>query len=61
MSVGNLSPDANVLIKITYVAELAVEGEHIVFRLPGSVAPWKKTAALGEVTQASLLNQIWLL
>ena len=52
MSVGNLPPDANVLIKITYVAELAVEGEHIVFCLPGSVAPWKKQAALGEVIQA---------
>ncbi|XP_062507413.1 protein mono-ADP-ribosyltransferase PARP4-like isoform X2 [Corticium candelabrum] len=54
VSVGNLPPDANVLIKITYVAELAVEGEHIVFRLPGSVAPWKKTAALGEVTQTDV-------
>ncbi|KAL4233481.1 Protein mono-ADP-ribosyltransferase parp4 [Mactra antiquata] len=42
VSVGNLPPGATVLIKITYVAELLVEGELISFRLPGSVAPWKK-------------------
>jgi poly [ADP-ribose] polymerase len=54
VSVGNLPPDANVLIKITYVAELAVEGEHIVFCLPGSVAPWKKQAALDEIIQTDV-------
>ncbi len=51
MSVGNLPPGAEVLIKITYVAELVVEGEQIVFSLPGSVAPWKQQAALDETTQ----------
>ena len=51
VSVGNLPPGASVLIKITYVAELQVEGENIVFTLPGSVAPWKQEAALDEVTQ----------
>ena len=51
MSVGNLPPDASVLIKITYVAELAVEGESVAFSLPGSVAPWKKKDALSEITQ----------
>ena len=54
MSVGNLPPGASVLIKITYVAELAVEGEHIVFSLPGSVAPWKQAAALEETTQTDV-------
>ena len=54
MSVGNLPPGATVLIKITYVAELAVEGENIVFSLPGSVAPWKKEAALDETTQTDV-------
>jgi len=33
VSVGNLPPGASVLI--TYVAELLVEGENIVFSLPG--------------------------
>ena len=42
------------LIKITYVAELVVEGEQIVFSLPGSVAPWKKTAALDQTTQSDV-------
>ncbi|XP_052241111.1 uncharacterized protein LOC127851394 isoform X2 [Dreissena polymorpha] len=50
VSVGNLPPGATVLIKITYVSELQVEGELISFRLPGSVAPWKKES-LKEVTQ----------
>ncbi|KAK3097154.1 hypothetical protein FSP39_006899 [Pinctada imbricata] len=42
VSVGNLPPQATVLIKITYVTELQVEDELINFRLPGSVAPWKQ-------------------
>ncbi|XP_078337991.1 uncharacterized protein LOC111100311 isoform X3 [Crassostrea virginica] len=42
VSVGNLPPQAVVVIKITYVTELQVEGELINFRLPGSVAPWKQ-------------------
>ena len=54
MSVGNLPPGASVLIKITYVAELTVEGEHIVFSLPGSVAPWKQAAALEKTTQTDV-------
>ena len=54
VSVGNLPPGASVLIKITYVAELVVEGEQIVFSLPGSVAPWKKTAALDQTTQSDV-------
>ena len=53
VSVGNLPPGASVLIKITYVAELLVEGENIMFSLPGSVAPWKKDAALDTTTQVS--------
>ena len=55
VSVGNLPPQAKVLIKITYVAELSVEGELISFLLPGSVAPWKRDDALAETTQVSAL------
>ena len=54
VSVGNLPPGASVLIKITYVAELAVEGENILFSLPGSVAPWKQEAALDETIQTDV-------
>ena len=54
MSVGNLPPGASVLIKITYVAELSVEGENIVFSLPGSVAPWKQETALDATTQSDV-------
>nr|XP_034334282.1 protein mono-ADP-ribosyltransferase PARP4 isoform X4 [Crassostrea gigas] len=42
VSVGNLPPGAMVVIKITYVTELQVDGDLINFRLPGSVAPWKQ-------------------
>ena len=51
VSVGNLPPKISVVIKITYVVELAVEGDKIAFNLPGSVAPWRKDAAMSEVTQ----------
>ena len=51
MSVGNLPAQAEVLIKITYVAEVAVDGELVDFRLPGSVAPWEKDPALAQQTQ----------
>ena len=51
---GNLPPGASVLIKITYVAELVVEGENIVFSLPGNVAPWKQDKALDQTTQTDV-------
>ena len=54
VSVGNLPPGASVLIKITYVAELVVEGENIVFSLPGNVAPWKQESALDQTTQTDV-------
>ncbi|XP_072018547.1 protein mono-ADP-ribosyltransferase PARP4-like [Amphiura filiformis] len=54
VSVGNLPPMTTVVIKIVYMAELSVDGDTIVFGLPGSVAPWKKDTALSEVTQTDL-------
>ncbi|XP_033635285.1 protein mono-ADP-ribosyltransferase PARP4-like isoform X2 [Asterias rubens] len=51
VSVGNLPPLTTVVIKITYVAELAVDGDKILFTLPGSVAPWRKDDALAQETQ----------
>ena len=54
VSVGNLPASARVLIKITYVAELALEGEMINFSIPGTVAPWRRDKALEDVTQADV-------
>ena len=51
VSVGNLPPGANVLIKITYVAELDMQGDSVLFNLPGSVAPWHTGTALDPLTQ----------
>ena len=53
MSVGNLPPECEVLIKITYIAELQVEEDAICFNLPASVAPWLKDSALAQKTQVS--------
>ena len=54
VSVGNLPAGANVLIKIIYVAELALEGEMISFLIPGTVAPWRRDKALEDVTQTDV-------
>lgn len=51
ISVGNLPPKSCVLIKITYVAELSIDGDEILFRIPSAVAPWKKDEAIKHQTQ----------
>ena len=51
VSVGNLPPKSDVLIKITYVAELSLEDDRISFLLTGSVAPWVKDKALATCMQ----------
>uniref|UniRef100_A0AAQ5Z973 Poly [ADP-ribose] polymerase n=1 Tax=Amphiprion ocellaris TaxID=80972 RepID=A0AAQ5Z973_AMPOC len=51
ISVGNLPPGATVLIKVTFVSELIVRDEAVLFSLPGSVAPWQESAALNQTTQ----------
>ncbi|TNN35993.1 Poly [ADP-ribose] polymerase 4 [Liparis tanakae] len=51
ISVGNLPPGATVLIKVTFVSELIVRDGSVVFSLPGSVAPWRESAALNQTTQ----------
>jgi poly [ADP-ribose] polymerase 2/3/4 len=45
VAVGNLPASATVLIKITYVAELACEGDDVCFYLPDSVAPVQQSLA----------------
>ncbi|KAJ8026534.1 Poly [ADP-ribose] polymerase 4 [Holothuria leucospilota] len=51
VSVGNLPPSTEVIIKIIYVVELSLDDDHIVFHLPGSLASWRKEGALAEETQ----------
>ncbi|XP_078513194.1 protein mono-ADP-ribosyltransferase PARP4 isoform X3 [Lissotriton helveticus] len=51
VSVGNLPPQATVIIKITYVTELSIEFRNVVFTIPGAVAPWQEDKALNENTQ----------
>ena len=53
VSVGNLPPHTSAIIKITYVAEVEVQGEAIVFSLPTSLAPWQKQSALNMRTQVT--------
>lgn len=51
MSVGNLPPAAKVLIKITYITELTLQGPVAVFFMPATVAPWQQDKALNENLQ----------
>ncbi|XP_037655613.1 protein mono-ADP-ribosyltransferase PARP4-like isoform X2 [Choloepus didactylus] len=51
VSVGNLPPKAKVLIKITYITELSMQGPLAVFFMPGTVAPWQQDKALNENIQ----------
>ncbi|XP_015284983.1 PREDICTED: poly [ADP-ribose] polymerase 4 [Gekko japonicus] len=51
VSVGNLPPSTRVLIKITYITELAYDDRNLSFLLPAAVAPWQQDKALNENTQ----------
>uniref|UniRef100_A0A8D1V5L5 Poly [ADP-ribose] polymerase n=1 Tax=Sus scrofa TaxID=9823 RepID=A0A8D1V5L5_PIG len=53
VSVGNLPPKAKVLIKITYITELSLQGACAAFFLPATVAPWQQDRAVNENTQVS--------
>ena len=48
VSIGNLPARSDVLIKVTYVTELAVEGDQLAFHLLGCVAPWKRQEVLAK-------------
>ncbi|XP_049985056.1 protein mono-ADP-ribosyltransferase PARP4 [Alexandromys fortis] len=51
VSVGNLPPQAKVLIKITYITELIFQSPVAVFLMPATVAPWQQDKALNENLQ----------
>lgn len=57
VSVGNLPGNCEVIIKITYVAELPIENNDIIFRLPAKVASWQSKQAL-ETKDQTLLPSI---
>ncbi|NXL52624.1 PARP4 polymerase, partial [Podilymbus podiceps] len=46
ISVGNLSPNSTVVIKITYITELSFQHGCITFHIPASVSPWQQDKAL---------------
>ena len=54
VSVGNLPANCEVIIKITYVAELPIENNEIIFRLPAKVASWQSKQALQSKDQTLL-------
>ncbi|CAF0838136.1 unnamed protein product [Rotaria sp. Silwood1] len=57
VSVGNLPANCEVIIKITYVAELSIENNDIIFRLPAKVASWQSKQAL-EMKDQTILPSI---
>jgi len=57
VSVGNLPANCEVIIKITYVAELSIENNDIIFRLPAKVASWQSKQAL-EIKDQTILPSI---
>ncbi|XP_074996075.1 protein mono-ADP-ribosyltransferase PARP4 isoform X2 [Calonectris borealis] len=54
ISVGNLSPNSTVVIKITYITELSFQHGCITFHMPASVSPWQQDKALNENTQDTI-------
>ncbi len=57
VNIGNLPSNCKCIIKITYVAELGMENENIVFRLPNSIAPWETFKFKNEKLQDSLITK----
>lgn len=54
VSVGNLPANCEVIIKITYVAELPIENNDIIFRFPAKIASWQSKQALESKDQSIL-------
>ncbi|CAF5015384.1 unnamed protein product, partial [Rotaria sp. Silwood1] len=52
VAVGNLPANNEVIIKITYVAELEIENDEITFRLPAKMASWQSKQALESKDQS---------
>ncbi|CAF3746308.1 unnamed protein product [Rotaria sp. Silwood1] len=52
VAVGNLPANNEVIIKITYVAELEIENGDIIFRLPAKMASWQSKQAIERKDQS---------
>ncbi|CAF0908856.1 unnamed protein product [Rotaria sordida] len=52
VAVGNLPANNEVIIKITYVAELEIENGDIIFRLPAKMASWQSKQAIESKDQS---------
>ena len=57
VNVGNLPRQCRCIIKITYVSELDVQNESIIFKLPNSVASWQILDLEKEKLQENLLTK----
>ncbi|CAF3946991.1 unnamed protein product, partial [Rotaria sordida] len=54
VAVGNLPANNEVIIKITYVAELEIENGDIIFRLPAKMTSWQSKKAIENKDQTIL-------
>ncbi|UJR38801.1 hypothetical protein I4U23_031466 [Adineta vaga] len=54
VAVGNLPAHNEVIIKITYVAELEIENDDIIFRLPSKMSSWQSKKAIENKDQSIL-------
>ena len=54
VAVGNLPANNEVIIKITYVAELEIENGDIIFRLPSKMTSWQSKKAVESKDQSIL-------
>ena len=52
VAVGNLPANNEVIIKITYVAELEIENGDIIFRLPAKMASWQSKQVIESKDQS---------
>lgn len=57
VNVGNLPARCRCIIKITYVSELDVQGESIIFKLPVSVASWQTLDLEKEILQETIFTK----
>ncbi|CAF1000231.1 unnamed protein product [Rotaria sordida] len=60
VAVGNLPANNEVIIKITYVAELEIENDEIIFRLPAKMASWQSKQAI-ESKDQSIVRSIGII
>ena len=58
VNVGNLAAKRKCIIKITYISELDIENESIVFKLPNSLSAWQTIASGHKKQQETLESKL---